>query len=387
MKKILPITMFYFICMTSMMAILPVIGPLIREMGLKEWHSGVIVGVSGILWMLLSRFWGKKSDDHGRRKILFITTIGYCISYIIFTYFIDTALHSTWSVTFIFFGLIIFRGFVGAFYAAFPTVSAARIADVTTSKDRSTGMAILGTGTGLGMVAGPTLAGFLSKESLMLPLYVAAFLPIIAVAIIFFALPKQKRNPQPAIAIKLSDPRLRLPIMAGFLASSCVYFANVCIGFYGLDVLGLSSKQAAHTSGIAMGCVGVCMIIAQIFIAKLKSITPIQWLVYGSLVGACGFLIISIFHTVQGLYIGYATTALGLGWVFPIVQTIASRSVSENEQGIASGSVAAAQGFAMVIAPIAGAALYQLSPFLPYLTSMTLLTCLFIIAIYHKLKS
>lgn len=384
MKKLLPIILFNMICLTSMMAILPVVGPIVRELGLQEWQSGLIVSISGVFWMLLARFWGKSSDDVGRRKVLLIATSGFCLSYIIFSYFIDAALQSAWGVTFVFSVFIILRAIIGAFYAAIPTVSTARIADATSNANRSKGMALLGASSGIGMIAGPLLAGILSQHSLTLPLYVASFLPLIAIAIIFFALPRQPhRQPEKKPLIKFTDPRLRLPVTAGFLASSCVYFCNVCIGFYGMDVLALSKQDAAQTSGYAMMCVGVSMIVSQTLISKYKTIQPINWMLMGCIIAIMGFGVVCLLHTVTGLYLSYSIAAFGIGWIFPSMQTLASQSVSEEEQGIASGSVAAAQGLAMVIAPVVSTLLYEITPFMPYISAIVLLSLLFIAILKH----
>ena len=46
------------ICMTAMMSVIPVIGPIIREIGLMDWHGGLIVAVSGITWLFSAKKWG-----------------------------------------------------------------------------------------------------------------------------------------------------------------------------------------------------------------------------------------------------------------------------------------------------------------------------------------
>ena len=55
------------------------------------------------------------------------------------------------------------RALLGAFYAAMPTVSAARIADITAPEQRGAMVARLGAANGLGMVLGPAIGGLLVK--------------------------------------------------------------------------------------------------------------------------------------------------------------------------------------------------------------------------------
>lgn len=385
MSKLFPILIYNFLGMMAMMAILPVIGPIIREIGLEEWHAGLIVGVSGIFWMLFSRFWGEMSDRKGRRVVLLITSSGFMLFYFSLSLFIDKALSTAWSIPIVLVIFIILRSLMGLFFAGVTPVSSAYIADMTSNEKRTSGMALLGASSGFAMISGPAMSGIFAKHSLVTPLYIASTIPTLCILIILFAIPKvdhlspRKNNP-----IKLSDKRLRLPILSALLASSSVYTANMCIGFYGLDVLQLDPQTAAKTSGYAMGAVGISMIIIQIIISKLNTITPKQWLKIGAIVAAIGFAIVARFNTVYGLYSGYAIAALGIGAIFPAMQSIASKNVQSDEQGIAAGSVAAAQGFAMVIAPILSTLIYEINPLYPYLTIIVLLSILLFYTLIHK---
>lgn len=46
----------------AMMAFVSVIGPVVRVLGLAEWHAGLSVTAAGVLWMLAARRWGALSD-------------------------------------------------------------------------------------------------------------------------------------------------------------------------------------------------------------------------------------------------------------------------------------------------------------------------------------
>lgn len=383
MTQIRTLVIFNIICLTSMMAFLPVVGPIVRELGMQEWHSGLVVAVSGIFWMLFARIWGRASDQHGRRAILLLATLGYGISYALLSVFLSQALHSTWSLLLVVSGFILLRACIGSFYAAIPPVSAAEVADVTTTEQRTSGMAILGAANGVGMIIGPVLGGIIGQYDLILPLYFAAALPFLACLFVYFGLPKHEHHtPIKSDPIKITDPRLRLPVFSAFLASSSVYTAQICIGFFGLDILNLSSKGAAELSGYAMGAVGVSLIIVQIMVSKLKNVLPVYWLMLGSAVSASGFILVTLWTQPVGLMVSYAIMAAGLGMVFPSFQSLASQAVGEHEQGVAAGSVSSAQGLSMVIAPLVSTFFYEINPFLPFLSAAVLLflllSCAFI---------
>lgn len=381
MKDLRVLLIFNTINIAAMMAFLPVVGPIVRELGMQEWHSGLIVAISGLFWMLLSRAWGRASDEHGRRLILLWSTAGYGIFYVLLSLFLDHAMGSGWSLILIVGGFVVLRAFIGGFYAAIPPVSAAQIADVTTPEQRTSGMAILGAANGVGMIIGPVLGGIISQHSLILPLYLASALPFLGWLLIYLGLPKVKqRNPIKSDPIKITDPRLRLPVLAAFLASSCVYTAQICIGFYGLDVLHLNSKGAAELSGYAMGAVGVTLIAVQITVSKFKHILPIYWLMFGSVLSASGFILVTLWTQYTGMIVSYAVMAAGLGMIFPSFQALASHAVDENEQGVAAGSVSTAQGLSMIVAPMVSTLFYEYSPFLPFLSAAFLLLLLIIYA-------
>lgn len=388
MQQVRILLIFNIINVAAMMAFLPVIGPIVRELGMQEWHSGMIVAISGLFWMLLSRAWGKASDEYGRRLILLCSTAGYGLFYVLLSLFLDHAMGTGWSLILIVGGFVVLRAFIGGFYAAIPPVSAAQIADVTTAEKRISGMAILGAANGVGMVIGPILGGLISQYSLILPLYLASTLPFLSWLFIYFGLSKTKQcNPIKSNPIKITDPRLRLPVLTAFLASSCVYTAQICIGFYGLDVLHLNAKGAAELSGYAMGSVGVTLIVVQIAVSRLKHIQPIYWLILGSVLSASGFILVTLWTQYTGMIVSYAVMASGLGMIFPAFQALASHAVGQHEQGVAAGSVSTAQGLSMIIAPLVSTFFYELSPFLPFLSAAFLLCLLLSYAAVQSRKT
>src|SRR5690242_18375993 len=52
---------------TVLFAILP---PLSRKLGLTEVQTSTIFGVSALIWVFTSTYWGKKSDIWGRKPVM-----------------------------------------------------------------------------------------------------------------------------------------------------------------------------------------------------------------------------------------------------------------------------------------------------------------------------
>ena len=384
-QKVIPVILGNFLAMSSVMAILPVIGPIIRELGLAEWHSGIIVSVTGLFVMLMSRYWGKMSDVKGRKKTILICSVGYILFYFIYSFFLDFALQNHLSVFLVLLVFIGLRALLGVFYAGIYPVNAALIADMTTKGDRTKGMALLGASSGFGMIAGPAMASLFSKQSLTLPLYVASMVAVFIAFLVLFTYPQNiQRNLTKKPKIKLLDPRLRLPLLTALITNSCIMMGNMVIGFFGIDVLHLTAQQAAQNSGYTMVIVGVCMILSQIVIGSIKSISPILWIIGGIFFAAIGYSTIILLQSIMGLFIGYGLAAMGFGVVFPAFQSLASQSVGVDEQGIAAGSISATNGLAMMVIPIVSTVIYEFNPLYPYIIATTLLVALFSYVLWRQ---
>ncbi|WP_241048465.1 MFS transporter [Achromobacter xylosoxidans] len=365
---------FNTLCLTAIMAFMPVIGPVVRGLRLAEWHGGLVVTVAGVLWMLMARYWGGRSDRVGRRRVLLRAAAGYIVSYLLLAIGLDLMLREPPPVWLALLALMALRALIGAFYAAMPTVSAARIADITAPEQRGAMMARLGAANGLGMVLGPAIGGLLVKDSLTLPLYIAAVLPLLGTLWLAAKLPSDAAHePRVTPPLKLSDRRLRLPLAAMLLAMSAVITAQMIVGFYAMDALRQEPGPAARTAGWAMTTVGVMLILVQVGLAKARRMNAARCLAGGALLSGVGFLLVPVLGGAEGLVTCYAIMAAGMGLVFPSIQTLAANAVTADEQGIAAGSVIAVQGMAMVVAPLVCTLLYGVRPWVPYVVAASLL--------------
>lgn len=375
---------FNMLCLTAMMAFVPVIGPVVRGLQLAEWHGGLVITIAGLLWMLMARYWGRRSDRVGRRATLLRAAVGYIVSYVLLAVGLDLMLREPPPLWLALAALLVLRALIGAFYAAMPAVSAARIADITAPAQRGAMMAKLGAANAFGMVLGPAIGGLLAKDSLILPLYFAAALPLLGAFWLAAKLPSDAAHePRATPPLKLSDPRLRLPLAAMLLAMSAVITAQMIVGFYAMDALRLDAVAAARTAGIAMTTVGVVLILVQLALAKARRMNAALCLTAGAVLAGMGFLLMPWLGGTAGLLVCYAVMAAGMGLVFPSIQTLAANAVSHEEQGIAAGSVTAVQGMAMVVAPLACTLLYGVRPWLPYVAAASLLLLLALAAAVH----
>jgi MFS family permease len=368
-----PLMVANIACSMSMMAFVSLIGPIARVLGLATWQAGAAVTVSGVIWMLLARPWGQASDRYGRRRILLIATAGFTLAYWALCLFIDASLRFLPSALLGFVGLMIGRGLIGVFYAAIPVGGNALIADNIEPQHRAKAMAALGAANACGLVIGPAIAALLSRFSLSLPFYAMAVLPLLAFLVLQFKLKGQELHLRQAPRkVRLNDPRLRRPMAVAFVAMLCVSIAQITVGFFALDRLGMSPADAAQTAGIALTMVGFALICSQLVVRRLEW-PPLRLIRAGALVASVGFAGSMIVNTAWGLWLCFFVSAGGMGLIFPSFAALAANAVEASEQGATAGSIGAAQGFGVVIGPLAATLIYDLDPRLPYLAAAALL--------------
>ncbi|MFT4242011.1 MAG: MFS transporter [Acidovorax sp.] len=355
-----------FTCTLTMMSFVALIGPIARVLGLAPWQAGLAVTVGGVTWVLFARSWGAASDRRGRRRVLLQGVGGFALAYAALCAFMVAALRHPPPVWLAFAGVVALRGTAGGFYAAVPATGAALVADHVAPDRRAGAMATLGAASGVGMMAGPGIAGALAAHSLELPLLITALLPFIALGVMWRWLPRAERHAAPdAATLRITDARLRRPLAVAFAAMFSVAIAQVVVGFFALDRLHLDAAAAARAAGMALTVVGVALILAQLLVRSLGW-PPHRLIRIGGVVSAMGFGSLLFAHTQAALWGGYFVAAAGMGWVFPSVTALAANAVQAHEQGATAGTVGAAHGLGMIAGPLVGTLVYDIDPGAPY---------------------
>jgi len=373
--------------MAAMMSFVAVIGPLIRTLQLAEWHGGLAVTFAGLLWMLSARPWGRLSDTHGRKVILLWSLLGLGLSLLILGGYADFALQGIWSLPIIVGLMIIIRGAMGLFYTAIPVVSTAWIADHFSPDFRRSVIAKLGAVSALGMIVGPLGAGMLAANGLSVPLYLAGLLSLVACGVLWINVPDEptsSRESKPHVSFL--ERRLRLPIIAMFLASCASITAQMCVGFFAMDRLSLDAEGAANAAGQTMAAVGVVLILTQLAVARLHTSSSSRLIATGALLTVICFAPLLLTTSKSGLILSFSGAAAGLGMLIPAAQAMAANAVEASEQGLAAGTLMAVQGLASVVCPIAVTVLYQWSWMLPFVLALIAMAILFTLTIISVFK-
>lgn len=163
-KRLLPILFIVFVDLMGLTIIIPVL----PYYALAFDAPPVMIGVLGAAYPLMQfiggPILGSLSDRVGRKPVLAVAQVGTFLSLLLLGF--SSAL---WMV----FLARILDGITGA---NLPTVQAA-VTDVTTKKNRSAGLGLIGAAFGLGFVLGPALSGItltLTNNNYSAPAFVAS---------------------------------------------------------------------------------------------------------------------------------------------------------------------------------------------------------------------
>ncbi|MGR6761193.1 MFS transporter [Paenibacillus sp. T2-29] len=356
-----------FVAMLGLMLIAPIMPPLIRELGLRESHSGLIISLGSITMALMAPVWGNLSDAKGRKPVILLGFIGMCVSCLLFTLTLFAGLNGWLSGGLLLVLLIVTRGLIGGFIPAVLSSSQAYMGDVTEGEERGSGMAIISAANGLGLVFGPAIAGAFTLIGLLWPLYFGIVIAAVAFVVSLLAIPAaQPVIQQKPARINPLQPGLRMYLFAGLVTMISIVTIQVIGGFYFQDQLGLTSEETARVVSFGLMFSGAAMLIVQIIQMKWLKWQPKPMILLGSLFLIAGMALFLISASLVVYYAAFFMFGIGTGLLMPGFMAGASLSVSQEQQGGAAGLVAAVQGISAIIAPILTTTLYRVDKYIPF---------------------
>ncbi|KTS85274.1 MFS transporter [Paenibacillus jamilae] len=369
-----------FVAMLGLMLIAPIMPPLIRELGLRESHSGLIISLGSITMALMAPVWGNLSDAKGRKPVILLGFIGMCVSCLLFTLTLFAGLNGWLSGGLLLVLLIVTRGLIGGFIPAVLSSSQAYMGDVTEGEERGSGMAIISAANGLGLVFGPAIAGAFTLIGLLWPLYFGIVIAAVAFVVSLLAIPAaQPVIQQKPAPINPLQQGLRMYLFAGLVTMISIVTIQVIGGFYFQDQLGLTSEETARVVSFGLMFSGAAMLIVQIIQMKWLKWQPKPMILLGSLFLIAGMALFLISASLVVYYAAFFMFGIGTGLLMPGFMAGASLSVSQEQQGGAAGLVAAVQGISAIIAPILTTTLYRVDKYIPFMLIAVLVAVMAVI--------
>lgn len=356
--------------------------------------GGILGALYSFLQFLFAPFWGKLSDQIGRKKVLQISTLGIFVSYILWFFSGN-------------FTLLILARLVGGIMGANISTASAVVADITDSSQRSRGMAIIGIAFALGFIIGPALGGIFSHWNLehlypslapfgvnpfSLTALIAAILSLFALIMIQFrfseTLPESKRGKKgttrssnPFYLFKSHESKgVNQTNWGNFLFISFFSGMEFTLTFLAVEKLGYSSMDNAWMFIF----IGVVLALVQGGYVRRKAHLKGEknFVLQGLVFVVIGLVIFSFVQSSFVLYLGLFFMAIGSAMVIPCLTALNSLYAKSFDQGQTLGIFRSLGALGRVIGPLAASFIYwSLGNQWPYwIGSLGILLTLFYLA-------
>jgi len=187
-KNITLLALTLAVVMLGFGVVIPVFPFYIQSMDASGDELGLLIAISPLMQLICAPIWGNISDRIGRKPVLMAGILGYGLSMLFFG--LATQL---WM-------LYVIRGLGAILSAATLPTTNAYVGDSTDERGRSGAMGVLGAATGLGMMLGPALGGWLAAGSLATPFFITAAFCLLTLVLIAALLPESLPASARAIA-------------------------------------------------------------------------------------------------------------------------------------------------------------------------------------------
>jgi MFS family permease len=368
---------------SMLFAILP---PAARALGISPFRISTIFAASASIWVFVSPWWGRRSDEWGRRPVILVGLLGFGLSMTFLATTIQLGAIGLLSAALVYPLLVASRCVFALVGSGTGPASQAYIAERTDAAERAAGLALVSAAVGLGETLGPAMAAALATIGLVAPIYFSAGLAALSAAVIWFRLPEDG-PPRPAGA----DPPPRL----GYADRRVVPFLTIGAAFQAVrattvitfalflqDTFALSATQAAQRAGVGFVTLAASGLLAQLVVVQRLRPTARAMIRWGVpfMVAAFGLLVAG--RTLWVHLAAMASLGLGLGLVRPGNAAGASLAVTAEEQGAVAGLLGGLAVLGNVFGPMLGTTLYTISPRAPYVLNGAIMTgvLLFVLA-------
>ncbi len=342
-----------FIDMVGFGIVIPVLPLYAEKFGASGLQIGLLVAAFSACQFFFAPFVGRLSDRYGRRPVLLASVLGTAVGFFI--------MGSAGSLWMLFAGRIV-DGISGANIGT----AQACMADITPPEERSRAMGLVGASIGLGFVFGPALGGVLTQLSPVAPFFFAGVLALVNASLIAARLPETL----PPSARGRSAGRQRLVDVLQHCERGI--YVRAVAGYF-LSITGFSilttvwalflkhgrAYDALH-AGLLLAYVGIIGVLVQGGILRrlLKMGMQEKPLVLsGCVILAASTAWLPFTGGLASLLLACAGIALGNGFVNPVLNGLASRSVDARWQGRALGILQSSGSLGRTVGPLLAGAL------------------------------
>jgi MFS family permease len=363
-KRLYIIFLISFTEVLGFSMVLPLIPFLGLELGLTPSQIGLIISVFSICQLFASPITGKLSDHFGRKPLFILSQISTFIGFI-FLGFATTVI------------LLIVARLIDGLLGSNMTVSQAYISDITEPKHRTRVYGYSSGVFGAGLIFGPFIGGILSTINYSVPMFFAAAITLISIALVILFLPETIPKKTEKISLKFNDvipvDDVRHFVRTHHIRNSLLMFFIYNMAFF-LFISNISLLAEAQFHATAdevsfyMVWIGLIRVgIQTVLIARiLRFFGEKRALVTGVFSMAISMVTLAFSAEYLFVFVPLIFLAYGTGVGRPLLTSRLTNSVTQKETGSILGVNNSLTSVAQIITPIVGGFIIE------YLPSQTL---------------
>ena len=334
-----------FVNLVGFGIIIPLLPFYAQTFGASPLVIGLLFASFSLSQLIASPLLGDLSDRWGRRPVLIFSLLGTVVS------FVMMAMAN--SLVMLFAARIV-DGLSGGNI----TTARAYIADVSTEENRAKAFGLLGAAFGLGFIVGPALGAAFSHISYTAPIWAAAAITVVAVAMAWFWLPETVhrteagRSPWQALGELWGRPHLRLLFTIDFVYWTAFAVYQTTFALFGARRFGF---DAAHI-GYLLSAFGVLGVIVQGGMVGpiVRVLGERRTLSTGLLFAAVGWGGSALTHSLPVFVFMLVPGAIGIGLCNATLSALVSKAAGPHEQGRVQGAAGALESLGRTMGPVWG---------------------------------
>ncbi len=355
--------------------IIPVIFSYSQKFGLTVFENGLLFSIYSICQFISTPVIGRASDKYGRRPLLIISVAGTALSFFMMA-FAPSALF-----------LFIARALDGITAGNIPVASAV-ISDSTKPAERAKGFGIISGAFNFGFIFGPLISAVTVGYAMELPFIIAGVITTIAVLLTYTLLPetnkllgqvkKEKLFDFPKLARELFSEKIGSILLITLIYSTAFGMFIYAFQPFSIGVLKLSTTEISAIF-VVFGIIGLIMQFFGIsFVTKKFGERKVY--MYSFLFVSISFALIFGVTTIIPFILVSALLSMANAAIFPLSQTILSKSADETEQGSVQGINASYMSIGQILGPLLAGAVATISISYPFLAGALLVFISYVIS-------
>ncbi|MED3824484.1 MFS transporter [Priestia flexa] len=359
--------------------VIPIMPTYMIELQISGSIVGMLVAAFSLTQLIFSPVAGRLSDSFGRKKMIVIGMVIFAVSEWLFGIANAPAL---------LFGARMLGGISAALIM--PAVMA-YTADITTPKERATGMGYINAAITTGFIIGPGIGGFIAEFGMRVPFYSAAVAGVFAALLTLFVLPEspmeervkadplqtEKQSLFTQLRNSYKEPYF-LSLIIVFVASFGLANYETVFGLFVDRKFGFTPKDIAFI--ITFGSIAGAVVQLTIFgwiVNKFgeKRVISICLFVAGL------FVLLTLFtHAYWLIVVVTFTLFLAIDILRPAISTQMSK-LAQEQQGYVAGLNSAYTSLGNIAGPLVAGILFDIDINFPYVAAAIVLFVCFVLTL------